>query len=167
MAAGSTYTPIATQTLGSTASSVTFSSIPGTYTDLIFVINAMSSSTAYVNLQVNSDTGSNYSRTGLAGTGASVYSYRDSNQTQWGYAGQSTLSTTPSNVTIVHLMNYSNTTTYKTFLARVGNAVDGVETTVGLWRSTAAINSVKFNLNNVSYTFASGSTFTLYGIKAA
>jgi hypothetical protein len=166
MAAGNTYTPLATTTLGSAAASVTFSSISGAYTDLVFVVNPMGASLSqYQRLYVNGDTGSNYSRTGLAGTGSSAYSYTDANQTIWGFAGQSTLSTDPANVSIVQLLNYSNTTTYKTFLARVGNANSGTEATVGLWRSTAAINSVVFNLNTGNY--AVGSTFSLYGILAA
>lgn len=166
MPAGNTYEAIATQTLGSAAASVTFSSIPSTYTDLVFVVNPMGASASqYQRFYVNGDTGSNYSRLGLAGTGTGVYSYYNASMSVFAYAGQSTLSTTPSNVAILHLMNYSNTTTNKTFLARLGNAVDGVETTVGLWRSTAAINSVVFNLNTGNY--AVGSTFSLYGIKAA
>jgi hypothetical protein len=166
MPAGNTYEAIATQTLGSAAASVTFSSIPSTFTDLVFVVNAMGASASqYQRLQVNGDTGSNYSRTGLAATGSSVYSYRDTNLTTFAFVGQSTLSTTPSNTAIVNLQNYSNTTTYKTFLARIGNAVDGSEVTVGLWRSTAAINSVVFSPNTGNYS--TGSTFSLYGIKAA
>ena len=165
MAAGNTYVALATETLTSAQASVTFSSISGAYTDLVFVINAISSTAVYMRLQVNGDTGSNYSRTGVAGTGSSAYSYRDATQTIWGFAGQSTLSTDPANVSIVQMMNYANTTTYKTFLARVGNAGSGAEATVGLWRSTASINSVLFNLN--SGTFATGSTFSLYGIQSA
>lgn len=161
----STYEPIATQTLGSAAATVTFSSIPSTYTDLVFVINPIGSVSNYVRLQVNGDTASNYSRTGLAATGSSAYSYRDSNQTVWGFIGQSSTSTTAANISILQLMNYSNTTTYKTFMARVGNANSGTEATIGLWRSTAAINSVVFNLDQG--TFAIGSNFNLYGIKSA
>ena len=65
-------------------------------------------------------------------------------------------------------MNYSNTTTNKTVLARGNNASDasypGTEAFVGLWRSTAAINRIDFSSN--SKTWNAG-TFTLYGIKAA
>jgi len=53
----STYTPIATQTLSSAVTSVTFSSIPQTYTDLILVMNVTNSSaTVYKALQFNTDT---------------------------------------------------------------------------------------------------------------
>jgi hypothetical protein len=62
-------------------------------------------------------------------------------------------------------MNYSNATTYKTALARTSE--DGVAAAyVGLWRSTSAITSITIDKGS-SDNFASGSTFTLYGIKAA
>jgi hypothetical protein len=63
MAAGNTYEAIATQTLGSAAASVTFSSIPGTYTDLVIVCTPLRVTAGAEELvfQFNSDTGSNYS----------------------------------------------------------------------------------------------------------
>jgi hypothetical protein len=65
-------------------------------------------------------------------------------------------------------MNYSNTTTYKTALNRSNQAAGGVDATVGLWRSTAAIDTIRFYANtNGSQNFLTGSTFTLYGIAAA
>jgi hypothetical protein len=67
---------------------------------------------------------------------------------------------------IIDIMNYSNTTTYKTALHRFNDANAIVFAIVGLWRNTAAINQVRvFSTNAVN--FAVGSTFTLYGIKAA
>jgi hypothetical protein len=65
---------------------------------------------------------------------------------------------------LVNVMNYSNATTYKTFLARGNIAAGGTEAVVGLWRNTAAITSLE--LLPTASTFATGSTFTLYGIKA-
>ena len=71
-------------------------------------------------------------------------------------------------VQILQLMNYSNTTTYKTILSRTNAAANGVDATVGLWRSTSAITSIEIGKNSgMSGTFQIGSTFTLYGIKAA
>ena len=73
----STYQPIATNTLGSAAASVTFSSISGAYTDLVLIMNAGSSTTnADVDINVNGDTGANYSRTILYGTGSTAGSTR-------------------------------------------------------------------------------------------
>jgi hypothetical protein len=162
----STYTPIATTTLGSAASSVTFSSISGAYTDLVLVTSLKGQTTSNgVKLQFNSDTGSNYSNTYLEGDGSSAYSGRRTSQTgisDWsGYV--STASTFSADVT--HIMNYSNTTTYKTVLARANRPTSNTDGVVGLWRSTAAITSMVITAN--SGNFDVGSTLTLYGIKAA
>ena len=79
-----TYATIATTTLGTAAASVTFSSISGSYTDLVLVVSPISNSGTGVDnsIQFNSDTGSNYSLTGLYGNGSSGVSYRKSSRTQ-------------------------------------------------------------------------------------
>lgn len=163
MAAGSTYTPIATNTLSSTATSYTFSSIPSTYTDLILILNQKNTATtANVQLQYNSDTGTNYSWTNLYGLGTSYGSGRDSNSA---YSIIGTSFTGFGNHTI-QLQNYSNTTTYKTILSRSGQGDNNVTVWANLWRSTSAINSIKIYLAGGN-SFDVGSTFTLYGIAAA
>lgn len=161
-----TYEPIATTTLGSAAASHTFSSIPATYTDLVLVYaGTTGSSTSYLSLQFNGDTTTNYSTTHLRGTGSAANSTRYSSQSEMYASVSSTITTTQNNV-IIHIMNYANTTTFKTVLFRANNSDVSVETAVGLWRKTPeAINSVK--VSSPSVNFASGSTFTLYGIKAA
>lgn len=162
----STYTPIATQTLGSAASSVTLSSIPSTYTDLILVISAQGASGASsaINAYFNTDTASNYSYTQITGDGTSAASARTSSSTRM-RLGWSAISSAfaPS---IVHIQNYANTTTYKTSLVRINDAADRTGAVINLWRSTAAINQIVLNLNSGA-NFNIGSTFTLYGIKAA
>jgi hypothetical protein len=158
----STYEKIATNTLGSTTATVTFSTITGAYTDLVLIIAGTSIGADYtITLRFNSDTGSNYSATFLQGNGTTASSNRDLTQTSMN-AGS--ITTIQSN-SIISIQNYSNTTTYKTVLSR-GNA-SGARTRayVGLWRNTAAITSVAVSTNGTD--FASGSTFTLYGIKAA
>lgn len=171
-----TYTPIATTTVsGSTTQTVTFSSIPSTYTDLIVIINA-----GYTNnvgddqfhMRINGDTGSNYSNTVLYGTGSAAGSYRDSNFTymNMGRASRNDIAT----AVIVNLQNYANTTTNKSVLFTMRTADSSyaganvpITSGAGLWRSTSAINSITFsNYYNTNY-YRSGSTFTLYGIKAA
>ena len=163
----STYTPIATQTLGSAASSVTFSSIPQTYTDLVLILNlkSVSGSTAYPRIQFNSDSGSNYSTTYVTGNGTTATSGRTTNSL--GYiTGFTVESSTEFNFNdICNIQNYSNTTTKKTTLVRCNNAAGHTEAMVNLWNNTAAINTI--DLINVNANFATGSTFTLYGIKAA
>ena len=172
-----TYEPIATTTLGSATASVTFSSISGTYTDLVLVIFAATTHTSstFTSLQFNGDTGTNYSATELYGTGTSALSGRDSNVARgWMGLDISISNTVGDSVTTAHIMNYSNTTTYKTFLSRSNRAsssldYSGTNATVALWRNTAAITSiaVKNSRGGVEYNFSTGSTFTLYGIKAA
>lgn len=165
MAAGSTYSPIATTTLGSSASSYTFTSIPGTYTDLIIIGQIKGTASTYLNVRFNSDTGSNYSRTILSGNGSTLISDRRSNQTAIATDYNETIQTNFNYTTILQINNYSNSTTYKTLLGRPNNAATGVGASVGLWRSTSAITSVSLVAD--SSAFDTGTTFTLYGIAAA
>ena len=163
MTAGPTYTPIQTQTLGSAASTVTFSSIPQTYTDLVIIFVAKN--TGSLNngkLIFNSDTGSNYSGTRLEGNGSSAGSGRVTNTSAL-YTEE--ISTTDWTLTTVNVMNYSNTTTYKTTLIRGGTASDRTAAWVCLWRNTNAITNI--DILTFGGNFATGSTFTLYGIAAA
>jgi hypothetical protein len=76
-------------------------------------------------------------------------------------------STSKEQVSIYQFMSYSNTTTYKTVLGRSSVTDFRVAAIIGLWRSTSAINTVSLRCDNASYNFTAGSTFTLYGIKAA
>ena len=168
MAAGSTYTPIATTTLGSAAASYTFSSIPSTYTDLVCVIAAAGSIGTDIAINYNGDTGTNYSETILYGTGSAAGSVRETNTTRPLLDYYGGLSTTLGNqVTIVNIMNYSNTTTYKTALSRSNQAGSGVDAGVVLWRNTAAITSVTIKTTAGGANLAIGSVLTLYGIQAA
>jgi hypothetical protein len=161
-----TYTPIATTTLASAAASYTFSSIPSTYTDLVVVVTARNTTSTYTaTIRLNGDSGANYSSTQLYGNGTTAGSNRDTSRTSIDniYAASSADTAGVFNVTLVNIQNYSNTTTYKTVLSR-SNLTVQVAASAGLWRSTAAITSLGiFSASN----FAAGSTFTLYGIKAA
>jgi len=159
-----TYEKIATTTLGSASATVTFSSVSGSYTDLIIVAQIKATSATFLDLRFNSDAGSNYSRTVLSGNGSTASSERRSNQTQIATDYYETIQTNLNYITTLHIMNYSNSTTYKTVLCRPNNAATGTGATVGLWRNTAAITSVDLRAN--SNSFDTGSTFTLYGIKA-
>jgi hypothetical protein len=165
----STYTTIATQTVSSDTGTVTFSSIPATYTDLVLVINAKSPATTGNNpvFRLNGDSGSNYSYTYISGNGSSAGSGRLSGSSTGvlGLRSQS-LNTTFTYLSITHFMNYSNTATYKTVLTRSGDATLGVEGGVALWRSTAAVNQIDC-YEFAAGAWATGSTLSLYGIKAA
>jgi hypothetical protein len=164
--ATNTYVALQTQTLTSATDSVTFSSIPQTYTDLVLVINSLAnSSTISSVIQVGNgsiDTGSNYSTTILYGDGTTVASTRIQG-TLANLNFYAEASTTSPNTIIVNLQNYSNTTTRKTFLSRGSGAINGVSAIVGVWNSTSAINAIKVS-RSAANNYAAGSTFTLYGI---
>lgn len=167
-----TYEPIATTTLGSNASNITFSSISSAYTDLriVLVVKGVSASNSDLLVQFNSDTGSNYGTTSLYANGSTATTYREVSQpyitacvilfpnlSRGDYRGLGT----------VDIFSYANSTK-KTLLGTGSNDQNGagfVSRQIGLWNSTSAINSVK--LYPASGTFATGDTATLYGILKA
>lgn len=155
-----TYTLINSTTLTTATASVSFSSIPGTYTDLIVVIGGSQSVATNTNMRLNGDTGNNYSDTAITGNGSSASSGRNSNQPYFWFGVMGTGESTA----LFHIMDYANTTTNKTVLHRMNNAGGFVQAFVGLYRSTSAITSVTFLPN--AGNFNSGSTFKLYGIEA-
>ena len=170
--AGATYTPIASYTVATAQASYTFTSISGAYTDLVLIVNGQTSlNDREIRVQVgngSADTGSNYSWTNILGYSGGAISQRGSSTAYYQMSASS--SNTVPGTFIGHFMNYSNTTTYKTFLSR-GNNVGTVSITdshVSLWRSTVAINTIKvFPNTSVSTDFSVGTTFALYGIAAA
>lgn len=165
MAKTATYSLIASYTIPSAASTYTFSSIPSTYTDLVLISNPkVSSVQEAVQIQFNSDTGNNYSFTQLYGNGTSAFSARAAS-IGYIYATNGT-STTNYGAGVFNILDYSNTTTYKTTLGRFSEAAYNAWSGVGLWRSTAAITSITLTVSGTSNTLSAGSTFKLYGIQA-
>jgi hypothetical protein len=163
----STYTPISSQTLVSATSSVTFSSIPSTYTDLVLICNLKTATDASLAGRINGDTGANYSRISLAADGSSVQSTAGSATTYgiwctFGYASASNFNA----VAIVNINNYSSANVKKTVMVSNSNGLTGVSLMVSTWNNTAAVNSVTL-LNDGGANFSIGCAFTLYGIKAA
>lgn len=155
-----TYIPLQTITLSSTATTVTFGSIPNSYKDLVLVINAAANSAvATVGVRFNSDSGNNYSWVSMVGNGSSATS-SNSASTNVALIGY-TLNTTTW-VSRAQVMDYSATDKHKTILSRTDNA--GAETTAiaNRWASTSAVTSLQ--VSAASNSFASGSTFSLYGI---
>ena len=167
MAAGATYVTIATTTL-STTSSYTFTSIPNTYTDLVLVIGSVTfSSGGNPQIQFNSDTATNYSNTDLYGNGTSAGSTRNSsnNYINVGFSATNGSSSEPATI-ILQVMNYTNSTTYKTLLGRGNRAGGEAQTNVGLWRSTSAITSISIVADSTYIgNWSSNSQFALYGVK--
>jgi hypothetical protein len=156
-----TYTPIATVTASGSVSSITFSSISGSYTDLILMFEGKTGTADEWGLRFNSDTGSNYSSSWIAGGSNPAQSSRYTN------ISFATLNyiRTERTIAIANIQNYSNSLTYKTVIARTSEP-NNAWACASLWRSTAAITSVTiFSYNG--YNFNNTSTVTLYGIKAA
>jgi hypothetical protein len=164
-----TYEPIATTTLSSAAATITFSSIPSTYTDLRLVLTALAdSSTIGGYIIFNNDSGANYSWTNLRGDGSSASSSIIAPATQINLAFFASATTSIPAFYTADIFSYSGST-FKTCL--ITNAADkngsGVtERHVGLWRDTAAINRIDIYTNSVN-NFATGTTATLYGILKA
>lgn len=161
----STYEKIATHTIPTATASYTFSVIPATYTDLVLVYNGTITATGMdVRFRFNGDTGSNYSHTYLGGNGSAASSGRLANGAYLPSYALVGTSSSPATI-LFNIQNYANTTTFKTAIYRTSDAPSEVLSYVGLWRNTAAINSITIfpNANNL----AVGSTYTLYGIKAA
>jgi len=154
-----TYTPLATVTLGSSASSVSFASIPASYRDLILVCDYTGSTTAVVTLRYNSDSGANYSTVVMTGTSTGVSSFTGSSLNVGAMYGSN------KNTTVFQVMDYSATDKHKTSLQRNDNAQQSeVVATAGRWANTAAITSI--SLTPTSGTLSTGATFNLFGIVA-
>ena len=166
-----TYTLIASNTLSSSAASVTFSSIPSTYTDLVLKCSIRSNgaaATRLVNLTIN-NTSTNYSWTYIEGNGATASSTRQANGTNI-YVGEGNASTSTSNTFSsleIYIPSYTATQNKPlgSFQTMEDNAASAyMEAVSGLWRNTAAITEVKLAGPGAD-SFVSGSSFFLYGIK--
>lgn len=162
-----TYEKIVAYTVPSAAASVTLGSggqgtIPSTYTDLVLIINFTASTGTNNLITFNSDSNSNYSETDMGGDGTTKSSSRST--TQIGIRSGYVDSSSEQAFTIVNIQNYANTSIFKTNLIR-WSSNSYVYARAGIWRNANAITSITCSTG--SGTFSTGSTFTLYGIKAA
>jgi len=162
-----TYEKIATTTLGSANSTITFSSISSAYTDLRLVFNGSPVSSTYLKMQFNSDTATNYSWTYLSGSGSAANSGSGTSSTFILAAAQSSSSSAYPSLSSIDIFSYAGST-FKTVLTSYAGDYNGsglVNANVSLWRSTSAINTITifYNTGNI----AASSTATLYGILKA
>lgn len=154
------WTPLANITLGSSASSVTFSSISQDYKDLVLIINGTSQAGGDVWYRFNSDSGSNYPYVNMYGTGTSATA--GSGTTNKGVLNYN--NTTSIFNIIANIMDYSVTDKHKTVISR-GNQADGfVMSYLTRWANTAAVTTLQVSLDGTN--FFSGTTISLYGVKA-
>ncbi len=153
------WVPLATTTLSSSASSVTFGSISGSYRDLVLVVQAIhaSSTSNYGIFRVNSDTGSNYSYVHMQGTGSATSS--GAATTNFGFLNF--LNTSSNQISVSHFMDYSATDKHKTILTRCDSPFSRTRAEAVRWSNTDAITSITIAAD--SGNLAAGSTFSLYG----
>jgi len=156
-----TYTPIASITLGSSVSSVTFSSIPQDYRDLVLVCTVTIPTGDNVDVIINSDTGANYSQVVMTGDGSSGTSgSRSSNELRL-----SNTITSQDTQWIVQFLDYSATDKHKTSLIRGNdNATPKVAAWAGRYADTTAITNL--DIQSGTDKLNTGATFALYGIAS-
>lgn len=155
----SAYVALANVTLGSAASSVTFSSITGSYRDLVVVISGTSSVYQSVLVNFNNDaTTTNYYFVSMLGNGSATASY-SGNTIEYG-----TFATTQSDMQL-QIMDYSATDKHKTSLTRSNMANNGTLAYATRWANTAAITSVKLYIFGGN-TWQTGTSLALYGIAS-
>lgn len=174
LAAGGDYESIATVTVGSGgASSIEFTSIPGTYQHLqvrgiLKTDRASTGDTA--NVTINSDTGSNYAYHWIVGTGSAASAAAASSDAQIttnSLAGDSSATNIWAGL-VLDILDYASTTKNTTVRSTCGNDRNGagaISLGSGLWVSTSAVTSIKF-APGFGSNFKEHSTLALYGIKA-
>jgi hypothetical protein len=153
------YTVLGNTTLATASSSVTFSSIPSGYKDLVLVLSvATTSGTTRADIQFNNDTGSNYSYVYMRGDG-SASSSAATGETKT-YAGL--VLNGGQGVFVSEIMDYSATNKHKTMLTRSNPSNYGVWAFANRWANTSAINQIEL-LSGATYP--AGSTFRLLGVN--
>jgi hypothetical protein len=159
----STYEPIATTTLGTASTTITFSSIPATYTDLRLVLTGRTNAGGgnVVTTRFNSDTATNYSWTYVSGNGTTASSARTTSATS---ISTGLYLTNDANIStgFVDIFSYAGSTNKTVLLQAINQSF--VRNTVAMWRSTSAITSITLTSTNAMEI---GTTATLYGIKNA
>lgn len=164
---GSSFESIATATGTGLSGTITFSSIPSTYKSLQVRVNGLLVTAGNtINMQLNGDTGANYTRHRLYGDGSTVTA---DGATALGQAGLTTAGgeTLYPTAIITDLVDYASTTknkTIRTFSGIDTNGTGRAQLLSNLWNNTAAVTSV--TILSASF-FSTSTTVSLYGIKGA
>jgi hypothetical protein len=163
-----TYDRIASVTVATAGTAfLIMDNIPSTYTDIVLIANASAASNAQLGMRFNNVSTTSYGGTAMGGNGSIAESGRSVGATFLGLDFYFSLTTTAgASVVVSNIMNYSNTTTHKTVISRANNAAQGLSANVGRFASTSAISRIDI-ISQSATNIAVGSTFTLYGIKAA
>jgi hypothetical protein len=160
------YIPLANLTLATSVNSVLFSSIPGTYRDLVLVFVGKSTNGAgndILSIQINGDTGSNYTWVRMNGDGSATDSFSQTSTVAGVVLIGNNSSPLPN--AIYQFMDYSATDKHKTFLGRGNDSSTQVSATASRWANTAALTSIRVFPNSGS-NYSVGSTFNLFGIAS-
>lgn len=165
-----TYDAIASTTLGSNQTTITFNNIPGSYTDLKLIFNGNCSvASRYLVLQFNADTGTNYQMVYFAALDASAGASVRTNDTALYTSNWSGASTTIPQLVTTDILSYTGST-FKTTVSLTSNnrnTTGSVDASIGSWRSTSAITRIDLTYFSAGGNIVAGSTATLFGIKAA
>ena len=164
-----TYDPIATSTLGSAAQTFTFTNIPQTYTDLIVIVDGISSGGVdNFCMRFNNDSANNYSGTLVEGNGSAYTGYRTWNTGQIVTAlYYSSVSSTYRSIARFEINNYTSTNMHKNVIVRSHGPGTGDKIGAAVWRPTTPVAITRIDVFNGSLNFAAGATCTIWGIKAA
>ena len=173
--AGGDFESIATVTVSSATNSISFTSIPSTYKHLQVRAIGRNSNTGgnaarNAGMQFNSDTSSVYAIHYVAGNGSSAFTDADFNINQpytYAFPDDNTTADTFGAV-IFDILDYADVNKFKTVRSLSGSDVNGsgtVRLNSALWRSTSAIDTVRFFTYNGVGNFVAGTQFALYGIK--
>lgn len=158
------WTPLANITVGASTVSVTFSSISQSYRDLVIVMNAKNSiSNDPLFIKINGDTGSNYNREYVYGSGSSASASYGTNSST-GFLSVSAGIGSNMGDSLTTIFDYSATDKHKVWISKTDNADNGVELLSGRWGSTSAITTIQ--VGNVNWWWAAGGTVALYGVSA-
>lgn len=159
-----TYTALSTITLTGSDSEILFGSIPGTYRDLVVVIQGASATATNWRVRFNGDAGTNYHVQIMAGTGSGTAANSYPNEVFGGFVWQGYSGVTSLSQATLNVMDYSATDKQKTFLAQTDTPSAATEYFVNRWANTAAITSMSFFPQNT--TWNTGTTISLYGVAA-
>lgn len=163
------YESIATINGNGSTATITFSSISSAYKHLqVRVMARVAAGGEDLTLRFNGDTGANYTRHRLTGSGTAAAAAGNTSTTGITTLGSAGMPTTANiyAVSIIDVLDYANTNKYKTVRMLSGqdsNGSGGVDFTSGVWMNTAAVTSLTIYAN--SSNFPTAASFALYGVR--
>ena len=162
----SSYESIATVTATGGETELNFISIPATYKHLQIRGISQLSGANWLALQLNTDSGANYTYHYLQGNGTAASAAGSTGESQITFISRSPATASIFGTMILDIIDYASTSKYKTIRSFTGadtNGAGNILLTSGLWLSTLAVTGLTIKAN--SGTYAAGTTFALYGIK--